>query len=539
MSVRRVPAVLLILAALSAGAVFADKPFELWPSANGQPPTLYVKQAPAFNGAWIPWKFPRGVPVTVKVDATRVLRRVNPYMTGMNSMVWCGKDWFLNPDRLEKARQAGLRFWRFPGGSYSNTYHWDGDYKGRTTNNENRDPSVGSQPNFIQTDDFIEFCRQVGAEAIVTVNYGCARYESPEEAADLAARWVKYFNVKKRFKVRYWEIGNENYGPWEDGYKVEGQPPMSGSIYGKDFAVIADAMKKVDPDIFVGAPCVRFDGGGQWDGYLFWMRDMLPLVAGQADFLVQHNYFGKWPYNGSTYVPNDDETILRELSAVQDIKTQNDAMVAKYTKLTEPLPVAFTEFNLLESPTQTLQLFNGLYEAAVLGEQMKAGFAASNIWDWQNTYEAKTGGDNGLLARGDPDVADNTPRPTYYTYAIYDRAFGDQMVESSSSNDQVRVYASTFAGGEVGLILVNQGKEALSLSFDFTGFNPKGKAMGWILTGKDIHDKRVSFNGVWGPEGGGGPFPIKTLPPYRGKFNPGKPWFLPLPPQSLTGVVFY
>ena len=85
-------------------------------------------------------------------------------------------------------------------------------------------------PSAADTDDLIEFCRATSSEPIVTVNYGLARYGNVQKAADLAARWVRYFNVEKGLKVRYWEIGNEVYGAWEEGNKVPGKPPLSGEI---------------------------------------------------------------------------------------------------------------------------------------------------------------------------------------------------------------------------------------------------------------------------------------------------------------------
>ena len=39
-------------------------------------------------------------------------------------------------------------------------------------------------------------------------NYGTG---TPEEAA----AWVNYANKVKRHNIRYWEVGNENYGTWE------------------------------------------------------------------------------------------------------------------------------------------------------------------------------------------------------------------------------------------------------------------------------------------------------------------------------------
>ena len=80
-------------------------------------------------------------------------------------------------------------------------------------------------------------------------------------------------------------LGNRerDYGPWEDGTTPEGKARLTGDVYGGDFKVIAAAMKKVDPDIFVGAPVVDYDDGSDWNGYRWWNKQLLPVVAGQVD----------------------------------------------------------------------------------------------------------------------------------------------------------------------------------------------------------------------------------------------------------------
>ncbi len=40
---------------------------------------------------------------------------------------------------------------------------------------------------------------------MVTANYGTG-------TAEEAAGWVRYANVTKGYGIKYWEIGNENYG---------------------------------------------------------------------------------------------------------------------------------------------------------------------------------------------------------------------------------------------------------------------------------------------------------------------------------------
>ena len=36
------------------------------------------------------------------------------------------------------------------------------------------------------------------------------------KAAHLAADWVRYDNGR----TKYWEVGNENFGDWEAGYRI-------------------------------------------------------------------------------------------------------------------------------------------------------------------------------------------------------------------------------------------------------------------------------------------------------------------------------
>ena len=54
-------------------------------------------------------------------------------------------------------------------------------------------------------------------------------------AAHLAADWVRYDNGR----TKYWEIGNEDNGTWEAGYRIDlhnnhdGQPQIiTGDLYG-------------------------------------------------------------------------------------------------------------------------------------------------------------------------------------------------------------------------------------------------------------------------------------------------------------------
>jgi len=540
-SVKLLSRVFFILVFLTASTrAFAGpqgKAFELYPATNDAAPATFTKSAPAFQADGQPWKFAYGAKVSVKIDADQVLHQVTPYQFGNNIAWWDTKSWVLDPDRIEKAKQAGIKFWRWPGGSSSDEYNWDGKYDKPVPGE--KDPGHMNQAWSVSSDDFIEFCRQTGSEAIVTANYGISRYGDVKTAADLAARWVKYFNIDKKFKVRYWEIGNEVYGSWEVGNKIDGKPQLTGDVYGKDFQIIAAAMRKVDPDIFIGAVGVDTDAGGDWDGYHWWMRDLLPQLKGKADFLILHQYF-MWPFTGDTYTNPTNNAFLGNLHKVTDALGSANQMIDKYAATEKGIPVALTEFNLVNaSPEPTIELINGLFTAEVLGDHIKAGYVDSNYWDWKNGLDGKLHGDMAMLASGDNSAPDATPRPSYYSYALYSRAFGDKMIAAESSVPTVKVYASRFSSGELGLIIVNENDKNQTVTFDLAGFKPQGKLMGWVLTGKGLNEKQVSWNGTPGPLGGGGPFPIDPIKPYRGTFKTDKPLQLAIQADSATGIILY
>jgi hypothetical protein len=311
-------------------------------------------------------------------------------------------------------------------------------------------------------------------------------------------------------------------------------------MYGKDWVKIAKAMRKADPDIFVGAVAVDQDNGEEWTGYKWWMKGLLPQVREKADFLILHQYF-LWPFDSSNkYTNPSHEVFLGNLYKLNDAFKNAQSMQAKYMGDAPALPVALTEFNMVNAaPKETIQLINGLFTAEVLGENIRAGYACSNHWDWRNGLDVKLGGDHALLAVDDPSVPDGTPRPAYYTYVLYSRAFGDKMVETSSSDTKVKAYASRFSGGELGLILVNETKDARIVKLAISGMKPMGRFMGWVLTGKDPGAKQVTFNGAAGPDNGGGPFPVDDIAPYRGIFDSKKAPAISIPPNSVCGLVLY
>jgi alpha-N-arabinofuranosidase len=63
------------------------------------------------------------------------------------------------------------------------------------------------------TDEFLEYCRLIGAEPQIALNLGSG---TPQEAAG----WVRYVNAHwgDHQGGLLWELGNELWGNWNTGY---------------------------------------------------------------------------------------------------------------------------------------------------------------------------------------------------------------------------------------------------------------------------------------------------------------------------------
>ena len=154
-------------------------------------------------------------------------------------------------DIIRFSQESKLSLLRFPGGNFVSGYHWKDGIgpidRRRTTKNRtwNR-----IEYNHVGTDEYIAFCRIVGAEPLICVNAGDG---TPQEAAD----WVEYCNGgldtkygalraknghPEPYNVVYWEIGNELWGKWQIGYTTPEE-------YAKRYEKFYKAMKAVDPTI--------------------------------------------------------------------------------------------------------------------------------------------------------------------------------------------------------------------------------------------------------------------------------------------------
>ncbi len=465
--------------------------------------------APATTAAAQPT---RGAPLqaTIGVDARHVIRDIPPTLYGANiewrwnaTMLWQEKEDRIDPTALQLTRELGVKLIRYPGGVYSDFYHWRQGIGPRSQRPEvQHEPGKPdeSRPNF-GTDEALDFAKQIGAELLITVNAGTG---TPQEAAD----WVRYVNANE-LRVRYWEVGNELY--------MNGDAPTSKDItidpatYAERFIQFARAMRAADPRIEIGAIGGENQGRYQIVGYPDWDRIVLQRAGHYIDFLSVHNAYYptvtddrldlRTVYKAMFAAPVLIERNLQTLESQIDQYAPQDASRIKIA-VTEWGPWFNTDWNNRYVDHEKT-LGSALYAASALKrfiESPKTTIAA--FWmlnDWATL---------GWIGSNRPVFPPNPnwiPTARYYAFQMFTKHFGSRVVSTTTTsptfNSQdvgfteavsnvpwLDVTSSLSAdGSELYILAINrQFDDPINASITVNGFVPSPDGTAWTLTGTSI-----------------------------------------------------
>jgi len=223
-------------------------------------------------------------------------------------------------DVTEVTKELAPTVIRWGGGSIA-YYRW----KEAVGPRDQRKPMIniawgGMESNQVGTGEFVDFCRQVGAEPLMSVNFesegrnyslpaskGGVRSAGPEEAAE----WVDYCNnpsnatrrrhgVKEPYEINLWQIGNEtSYA--RDRYDCE--------TASRRTIAFAKAMRKVDPNI-------KLIGWGDRD----WAPKMIEDAGEHLQYIAFHHMFN----------PDSEKLTLRDNEFRRDPDRTWDILMNAY-----------------------------------------------------------------------------------------------------------------------------------------------------------------------------------------------------------------
>ena len=433
---------------------------------------------------------------TVNVNICNEVNKVRQSIFGQNAVGWQGN---LNTssEREQHWQNANFSLMRYPGGNWSNIFFWDGNLPTTilTESALNGDVSnlkSGTDAWMLEPNEYPDLLSHTGADGMVCVNIGYAFYGTTSDpvttAADYAAAWVNEYNNIQSLGIKYWELGNENYGPWQAGFDL-----ATPKMYADACVIFAQKMKAIDPSIEVGV--VLYEGEGGFNNTpqaKDWNETVLPIVEDIADFLIIHHY----PHPNVNQNDISESAIYDAITVVDESMEMLHQQINTYTsKSADYYPIATTEFNM-RAGIRNMSRTNTLFTTMMLAEYAKHNYGAVTQWDLQNGFNTETG-DHGLVSSRDPFLDEGSVNPEFYAFYYMNKYFGDMVVEASSDNTDIVTYATTFSSGELGLIVLNRSASAKVVGLNLNGYST-GTRMFWhTVDGDDSDfDRTVYVNGV-------------------------------------------
>jgi alpha-N-arabinofuranosidase len=246
-------------------------------------------------------------------------------------------------EAVASTRELNAGIMRFPGGCFADCYHWEDGIGPRDERPTKRNEHwKGNEENNFGTDEFIKFCKNVGCQPMICINFGSG---TPEEAAN----WVEYCNGStdafygalraengnpEPYNVKYWDIGNEMFADWEIGH-------CTADEFVKKYIEFYDAMKAKDNSIEIVA-C----GGNGNELSQEWNRTLLNNAKGKVDHIALHCYA---PQIGNIAMKNE-KLFYGTVGAVQKYEQlieRTRHSIAECAEDPDNVNIAVTEWNTM------------------------------------------------------------------------------------------------------------------------------------------------------------------------------------------------
>jgi alpha-L-arabinofuranosidase len=223
-------------------------------------------------------------------------------------------------DVLAALREMRIPVMRYPGGNFVSGYDWRDGVGPRESRPRRRELAWSSiETNQFGTNEFITFCRTLGCEPMLGMNFGTGTIQDASDYVEYcnAPAGTKWSDLRKSHgfaephNVKYWCLGNEMDGPWQIGH-------MTAVDYARKALEAAKMMKTQDHSI---KTIVCGSSGPFMKTFPDWDRTALETCWSHADYLSLHNYATNWENDTPGFLAysveferhiDTLETILRE-----------------------------------------------------------------------------------------------------------------------------------------------------------------------------------------------------------------------------------
>lgn len=384
----------------------------------------------------------------------------------------------MRADTLALIKELNATVYRWPGGNFVSGYDWRDGIGERDKRPPRTNPAwTGVEHNDFGMHEFINFCRIVGAEPLITVNtgygdaYSCAaELEYANGAVNTPMGTLRKLNGSAEpFDVRLWCVGNEMWGDWQLGY-------MSLEDYIIKHNWVVEKMRQVDPDIICFA-----SGDVETD----WSRGLMKGCADNIDKIAEHFYCTETMSDVTKHAAQIKNKINEKTTYHRKLRQELDELKGK------DIQVALTEWNYWNFAPGEGDKLNpaDAYWYGELGRryfmQDALGIAAGLHEYYRNSdivylaFYAQTVNVIGCIKTTKTEAAFAA---TGLPLALYRNHYGTIPVEVTNSNASLDIAAAWTEDKKALTVgIVNTTDQQQQIALDLKGANLQGAGTVWVI----------------------------------------------------------
>jgi len=426
---------------------------------------------------------------------------------------------------------------RWPGGSVADTYHWQ-NHTGCTQSGS----GYISGTQYEEHSTFMNFMSDViipgNYDVALTVDYGtdptCTAGGLPTEAAAwVASAKASGYNTH----VKWWTVGNEEFGGWETDLHPLQHDPATYAASMSGTTGYYQLMKAADPSAQVGVVVVGGPGYSNWDSIV--------LANAQYDFVEMHWYAQSPGAESDSYLLNQAPGNLS--AAINTLRSE----LASVGKPNTPIMIGEINSVAFDPGKQTVSIVNALFTGMAFGEMLNNHIAvatwwfgmggsqgcnhnnASTLYGWQSwgAYDlvaanAANSWNTCTNNNGGPFVPEGTLFPSGNAFKMVSQFAvpGENMLATSigSSATNIRAYAATLSSGYAMMLFNLSNATTNTVSVNLANAVHTSFQASTTTYGKQQYDD--SKNNVW------------TAPVTANLGTVGTTFNVTLPPWSMVVV---